>query len=210
MRVLFFLFIFSLLFVGCAPVFSELQSARTVGKNRVEVLPYYTNTSATSDGETDGIQSHIGLQAAYGITEKLDLRFRFEHVWLADTEGDDGTQVIAIGPKYNFIDEILSAYLPVGRALGDGTDESWQIQPTVLVTLPAVDNILDVNLSPKYILTLGEGQSDFFAANLGLAVSTNLNRWAVRPEYGMCFPLEEGSEGHYGQFSIGFSYTIGN
>ncbi len=208
MRVLFLFFIFSLFFVGCAPVFSELQSARTVGKNRVELLPHYTRSFFSADGETDGVQSHLGIQAAYGITDKFDLRLRFEHIWLGDE--DDGTQVIGIGPKLNIVDEIFSGYVSVGRALGEGSDNSWIIQPTALVTWPAVDHILDINLSPKYLLTLGEDQSDYFAANLGLAVSTNLDRWAVRPEYGMCFPLAEGSEGNFGQFSIGFSYTIGN
>lgn len=210
MRTLLLLFALFLFFTSCAPVYSELQSARTVGKNRVEALPYFTTTSFSADGETDGLQNHLGLQAAYGVTDKLDIRFRFEHIWTTLEDAEGNAQMVGIGPKYNFVEDVLSAYLPVGRALGEGSSDSWQIQPTVLATLPAVKNVLDINLSPKYILTLGEGQSDYFAANLGLAVSTDLNRWAVRPEYGMCFPLEEGSEGHFGQFSVGFSYTIGN
>lgn len=44
------------------------------------------------------------------------------------------------------------------------------------------------------------------AFNLGLGLSADFNRWAIRPEYGMLF--NPGEEGHFGQFSIGFMYKL--
>lgn len=198
----------------CAPVFSELQSARTVGKNRFEFTPSYSTVSITSDNETDGVQNHLGLRAAYGITPRTDIRMMYERVWFKDELVDGfeedfrGVDVIGIGPKFSLLENILAVSLPVGRALGEDSKDSWQFHPTVLLTLPAVPDKVDITLAPKYLFTFCEDCDDLIAVNLGLAFSSDLSRWAIRPEYGMLF--NPGEKGRFGQFSIGLSYTFGN
>lgn len=200
----------SFVYIGlssCAPVFSDLQSARTAGQGNVELTPSFSTVNFSSDGESDHVQNHVGLQAAYGVTDKFDLRLRYEAIWLGE-ELDDGTvNVLGLGAKYNFIEDILSLYVPIGTGFGDEveTNDSWQMQPTLLVTLPAVQDKLDITLAPKYLLTFCEGCDDLFALNFGMAFG-DLNNWAVRPEYGMLF--NPGEDGYYGQFSIGLSYTF--
>lgn len=207
------LFPFSLGMIGilflmqsCAPVFSELQGARMAGKGNVEALPYYTSTSASSDGETDGIQNHAGLQVAYGLSPKVDIRARFENIWEKEGDFGDGISIFGIGPKFSLLENNIAFYLPIGRALGDGTSDSWELIPTMLFTLPAVQNKLDINFSPKYIIPFCEDCEGLFAMNLGLAISSDLSKWSIRPEYGQAYNL--GEEGHYGQFSIGASVTL--
>jgi len=144
------------------------------------VLPYYTTTSETEEGETNGIQNHFGLQVAYGVTPKFDLRMRVENIWEKGGQFGDGITIMGLGPKFSLVENKLAIYLPIGRALGESTSDTWQFQPSVLYTLPAIKNKLDINLSPKYIFTFCEECPDFAAVNLGLAISSNLSKWAIR------------------------------
>lgn len=188
-----------------APVFSDLQSARLVGDKNLEVTPSYTTMAYPRDKETGeaGSQSHLGLQAAYGLSEKVDLRFRFEHIWESGY-GDNNEQVIALGPKFSVVKDRMALYLPFGTALSDFS--TAQLQPTVLFTLPVVRDKIDFNPSAKYLLTFCEDCVDYWAFNLGMAFSNDVRKWAFRMEYG--FLLTPGDEGTYRQFSCGLSLPL--
>jgi len=97
--------------------------------------------------------------------------------------------------------------MPVGRAFGEDYSNSWQIHPTLLLTIPAISNKLDINLSPKYLMTFCEDCDDFIAVNLGLAFSDDLNKWAVRPEFGLLF--DPGSSDFSSHLSLGVSMIFG-
>jgi len=184
---------------SCTPVFSELQSARTVGKNRIELTPSFSSVSSTDGGKTEGVQNEYGLQLAYGISSKVDLRFRYVYI--------DGVSVVGIGPKFSLLKNKIAFSLPIGTALGANAGNTWELHPTLLFTVPAIKDKLDINLSPKYLMTLCKACEDLAAVNLGLSFSNNLNKWAIRPEYGLLF--NPGESGHFSQFSIGFSTTFG-
>ena len=173
----------SIAFQNCAPVFSELQSARMVGKNKVEITPSYSSITISEDGESDGLQNHIGLQAAYGISEKLDIRARYELIWMKGSEISENVSILGIGPKFSAIQNWLAFYIPIGRAFGEDTNDSWQLHPTVLFTIPALKDKIDITISPKYLATLCKSCDDYIAINFGAAFSSNLNKWSIRPEY---------------------------
>jgi len=196
----------ALLMQSCSSSFSELQGARMVGKGNTEVTPYYTTVSGVAEGDHGGVQNQIGLNTAIGLSDKTDLRLRVENIWLKDDEFTNGFVVVGVGPKFSLIENIMAAYLPVGRALGENTSDSWEFQPTMLLTLPAIKNILDINLTPKYIFTVCEECDDFVAVNLGLALSKDLSKWAFRAEYGLLY--DPGETGHNAQFSLGFSTLL--
>jgi hypothetical protein len=200
-------FILGVILQSCAPVFSELQSARTVGKNKFEVTPSFSSVSFNDDGETEGAQNHIGLQGAYGITSRFDLRFRYEHIWLKGEEDYDGVNVLGIGPKFSLIENKVAIYAPIGRAIDEGSEDTWQWQPTLLFTLPVIADKLDVNLSPKYLMTLCKECDDYFALNLGLSISQDFSKWSLRPEYGIL--VQPDGSGFYSHFSLGASFVFG-
>jgi hypothetical protein len=203
-----FILLISIVLQGCAPVFSELQSARTVGKNRVEFTPSYSSVNFAADGERDKMQKHIGLQAAYGISDKVDIRVRYERAWEAEGSiKENGISIGAIGAKFSLIEDKIAFYLPIGRAFGEDTEDTWQMHPTFIFTMPVVAEKIDVTIAPKYLISFCEGCENLLAINLGLSLSDDLTRWAIRPEYGMLF--NPGEEGHFNQFSIGVSYTFG-
>jgi hypothetical protein len=186
---------------SCAPVFSELQSARMVGKGNFEASPHFTTTSAYDEDESGHVQNNYGLQAAYGISDKFDIRARYEYINLADDDGS--TNIFGIGPKVSLMKDRIAAFLPVGFAFGGDVEgvDNFELLPTMLFTLP-VGKYFEINPSVKSIIVL-EDPEFILAFNLGLGLSSNFNKYAIRPEYGICF--KPGDEGHYGQFSIGIS-----
>jgi hypothetical protein len=191
---------------SCAPVFSELQSARTLGQGNIEATPSFSTVSFSHEGESEGVQNHIGLQLAYGITPGIDLRFRYEHIWFKDSDADQTYNVIGLGPKFSLLENNIAFYVPVGRAVGEYTSDTWQMHPTMLFTYPALNNKLDITFASKYLIAFCEDCENLVALNLGLAISEDVTRWAVRPEFGMLF--NPGESGHFWHLSLGFTYGI--
>jgi hypothetical protein len=192
---------------GCAPVFSEVQSARMCGEGRSELTPYYSTVSIHGDGESDGLQNHLGIQFAHGFSRNMDLRFRFENVWFKEGEFGDGYAILGFGPKFSLVRDNIAFYLPVGRALGEETTDSWQLQPSLLITAPLIRNKLDFTLAPKYLVVFCDECEDFVAFNFGLDISDNISRWSIHPEFGLLY--NPGEEGHVSQFSIGLRGNFG-
>ncbi len=188
---------------ACAPVFSDLQSAKLVGKQHVEVTPSFSSVSFSDDDGSEHIQNHFGVQVAAGVHDKLDMRLRYENVQVAD----DGpsVSVLGFGPKIQLFKDRIAAYLPVGFAFGSDIEagETWAIHPTLLLTAPAHRNV-EINASAKYLVPLSSDDGDNLVAfNLGLGLGPNLKRWAIRPEVG--FLLNPGEDGHFTHFSLGVS-----
>lgn len=209
--IIFLLVCLTALFPGCAPVFSELQSAKLVGPGHLEVTPSFSSVSFSSEGESEHIQNHYGIQAGIGINRQMDLRLRYERVSvdLQDMDGDEsfGVNVLGFGPKFSLVKDMVAVYVPIGFAFGEDIEvsETWQIHPTLLITLP-ISKYFEFNPSAKVLIPLKGEQDTLVAFNLGTAFSTNLEKWAIRPEIG--FLYNPGESGHFMHFSIGFTYFI--
>jgi hypothetical protein len=191
------------LVVACAPVFSDLQSARLVGKGRVEVTPGFSAYYFSDDSGTEHIENHAGVQLATGVQDRIDLRLRYEHAL------DAGVNVLGFGPKLALVKDHLALSLPVGFAFGSDVDsgQTWQFHPTLIGTLPLGRNA-EWNTSLKALVPLASDDGDTLVAiNTGFGFSSNLDRWVLRPEVGMCF--DPGEQGHYTQVSVGLTVFLG-
>jgi hypothetical protein len=187
----------SVLAARCAPVFSELQSAKLVGRDRVEITPSYSSISFS--GEDGGhVQDEYGLQMATGVTQRLDLRARYVHV--------EGVNVVGFGPKVSVVKDKVALAVPVGFAFGEDVDsgKSWAIHPTLLLTAP-VNRHVELNASTKALIPFSEGDK-LVALNLGAGFGA-LEQWAIRPEVGFLF--NPGENGHFTQVSVAFTYFAG-
>jgi hypothetical protein len=198
---------------GCAPVFSDLQSARLAGQGRVELTPSASFVDFSDEG-TNHIQDQFGVQVATGVHERVDLRFRYEQIRVAGEEWDDAppadlhVNVVGFGPKLSLVKDRLALAVPAGFAFGGDIEsgETWEIQPTLIGTLP-ITRHLELTLAGKYIIPLTADDGDnLVALNLGLGAG-KLDRWAVRPEIG--FLWNPGEEGHFRHLSLGFSFLFG-
>ena len=97
--------------------------------------------------------------------------------------------------------------VPVGFAFGEDLEvsDTWHIHPTLLLTLP-ISKYIEFNPSAKVLIPFQSEQETLVAFNLGIGVSTNLERWAIRPEIG--FLYNPGESGRFLHFSLGFTYFI--
>ncbi len=191
----------ALLVAGCAPVFSDLQSARLVGRGRVELTPSASSLSFADDEGSDHVENHYGLQLATGIAPRVDLRARYERA--------PGVNVVGFGPKLALVKDTLAFALPVGFAFGEDIDsgETWEAHPTLLATWRAAKGA-EFSVSGKILLPLsGDERETLYAVNLGLGLGRDVARWAIRPEVG--FLWNPGESGHYTHLSLGFSYALG-
>lgn len=192
---------------GCVAPFSDIQSAKLLGKGNVEVTPSYSTVSMTSDGETEHVQNHLGVQAGIGLLEFMDLRVRYERITgNFDEEDSFGVNVFGFGPKFRLAKNWLALYVPVGFAFGEDIEvgETWQVHPTLLATFP-FGKSFELNPSAKVMIPFKKSELDtLYAFNLGAAISTDVSKWAIRPEVGICTNFEGG---HFMHFSIGLSLS---
>ena len=202
-----FLLGMSLAFQSCVPTFSELQSARLVGKGRFEMTPMYSTVSGADQKGPVHLQSHYGLHSSIGISQKMDLRLRTEIITYDGSDYSDWGAIIGFGPKWSLVENKMALSLPFGTSINENFMNEWEFQPSLLLTWPAISNKLDVTVNPKYVLTFCEDCQNLGAVNIGLAISSDLSSWAIRPEYGHLYDF--GESGHAGQFSIGLSKTFG-
>lgn len=189
---------------ACAPVFSELSGARLVAPHKTELTPSASAVYFSDSGDRDHLQDHFGLQVAGGVTERLELRGRYENIRLVDDRSGGSVNVLGFGPKLRLKRDRLAFYLPVGFGFGGDVDTSqtWSAHPTLIFTQPAGAN-LDVNVSTKYIYWFSGESDDLVAFNLGLGIGPRSRRWTIRPEVGLL--VDPGESGRYVQTSLGFS-----
>ena len=182
---------------ACAPVFSDLQSARTLPPGKVELTPQATSTSFRDDDESEHVQDHLGAQVAVGVAERVELRGRYERILVDDSGGgQDGVHanVVGFGPKVALVRDRVSLYVPVGLAFGNDIEsrETLTLQPTVLASFPA-GNYVEINTSAKANLPLDDEGDMFrgFGVNLGLGLGPRGGAWSIRPEAGVLFAKDD-------------------
>ena len=204
------------LFIGCAPVFSDLQSAKLVGKGKYEITPHLSKIYYRGDGadNIDGsIQTHIGAQFAYGLTERIDFRSRIEMIRLSNEIMDTQYRIFSLGSKFSIISNRMSFFLPVSfikRIDCEDCDIFKTIEPTLLFTAK-VNDFLDINPSVKLIFPFLEEDADdsfYYAANLGFGINKFQN-WIIRPEMGILSHSDSDGDGFYQHMSLGLSYRFG-
>lgn len=196
------------------PVFSELQSARTAGKGKVEATAGVSlNYSVFKDEgkrHNEHYYDHAGIHLAYGLTEQVDLRARFEYVGVDDSGESGGTyNIFGMGPKWAISENRFAIYLPVGFAFGGEIEEvreTWQFHPTLLFTVPVTD-YLEFNPSGKVLIPFNKDLEELVAFNFGLGLSSDFDKYAVRPEFGLLY--NPGEKGRYQHFSIGVTLYPG-
>ncbi len=196
---------------SCAPVFSDLQSARTLKKGQHEITPGLSSVSYSEDGMSNGVQNELSINYAYGLSDKVDIRFRYFYLWGKgdDASFGDNINAIGIGPKISLVEDRIAVFLPFGIPFGERVeDANVQFHPTLLFTQPLVPDKVDLTLGTKYLMALEEDTEGLVAFNLGAAFSTtDVREWAIRLEYGRLF--NPGEMGSFGQFSLGFSRAFG-
>ena len=191
--------------VACAPVFSDFQSAKLVGRDRVEVTP--SASSVWASGSDGGhVQNEYGLQVGVGVLDRLELRARYVRVEGVNEVG--GINGVGFGPKIGLVKDRIALAVPVGFAFGEDVEiaKTWTVHPTLLLTHPVMPR-LELNASVKGLIPLSkDGGDKLVAVNFGIGFG-DLERWAIRPEIGFLF--DPGESGHFTQFGLGITLFAG-
>lgn len=186
---------------ACAPPFSELQSARLVGVGHKEVTASYNTVNAGYQSQSAHVQNEVTAQAAFGVGANTDIRARFDAINTAD----GSFQALSAGPKFGLVKDAVALYLPVGIGWGGEVESARTIvlNPTILATR-RFDRHAEMTGSMKYYWWLhNTNEPKLFAWNLGLGLSSDLDRWALRPEVGLLRDIKD--SGHNAQFSLGLT-----
>lgn len=187
---------------GCY-TFSGFQTARLLSRGRYEVTPSYSSVSLSNEGASQSMTDNWGVQVGYGLTDQANLRFRYERLESA-FDGSKGYNYLALGPKFGLIKDRAACGFPVGLYWGADLDtpDTWHIQPTLCLT-KGLGSTVEITVAPSYLMFLKEGADDWVALNVGLGFSSDLTKWAVRPEIG--FLKNPGEEGHYSSWGLAIS-----
>lgn len=186
---------------ACTPPFSELQSARLVGVGHREMTVGYNTVSAGYAGDNAHVQNEVSAQAAFGVAANADIRARYDHI----TTPDGAFHALSAGPKFGLVRDAVSLYLPVGIGWGGEVESARTLvlNPTLLAT-GRFDQHAELTGSMKYYWWMhNTNEPKLFAWNLGLGLSSDLDRWALRPEVGLLRDVK--NSGHNAQFSLGLT-----
>lgn len=205
------LLMFTVPMLSSCVIFSNFQSAETVGKKQGEFTPFSSSIFGFGSGDGDYLQQNLGFNYAYGIDDQFDLRFQLgtmltgEHPFDFSSFGD--LNLVKLGPKFQLMDDPnhkMAVNFPVGKSF-DGNFEFGDetiIEPTLLYTYAEAP--LKPTVGVKWIGGI-DSELDLVAINLGVH---SPGPPIFRPELGFLF--NPGEEGVIVQFGFGFSFPIKN
>ncbi|GMQ24172.1 hypothetical protein Aoki45_08540 [Algoriphagus sp. oki45] len=190
------LILFSFVEKGFAQFTSTFQNAESVGKGKVEAVAWYTSTSAGFEGERDGVLNIFGLMAGLGLSDKTEIRVRYDRLGLKEGEGE-GFNNLTFGPKFSNETGRFAFYLPFGIVF-DEFDTNWMAEPSFILTFPIGENFL-INATPSYMYPFGsEANFDDGLVKLNLGMEVKIDGdWRFRPEATLMYFAESIGDGHF-------------
>ena len=217
----FLLFFFSscvLFSCAFAPVNNQYEKAGTLKKGNLELSGNFTGYNIGGVNTNN----NLGFRAGYGVTDKFDLKVRYERLIPGDdfeeddyfTNGDlKGVNYFSIVPKFALISEKLSLLIPISHYSFteevDGKENNGtlnSIAPQLIYTLTNRKNKSDLSFGLKADgLFNGDGGGGvLLGTTIGAGFSTDLSRWAIRPEVGASFI----GGGAFLSYGIGLQFII--
>ena len=188
-----------ILLVGCATNVADFQDAKLEGKGNYKITPGYTQL---------GKLSSVSVQYAYGMSNKFDLRLRYDYTM-------SGLHTYGLGIKTELMKDSFALYLPIHISMNYELESgNTYFFPTFLSTTPLSSSV-DLNISFKYYMQLqqtilgmnineeidGYGfDTNFLVFNFGLGFQ-NRDELVFRPEIG--FIIAGG--GAFPHFGFGLS-----
>ena len=209
-----------LILLNCAPITSDMHSAKTIGKGGIEI----TLNSGTLDYEDpessmSEVQDNFGAHVAYGLGEKFDIRGRFETIQINGDFGEniEDVTLFSLGLKYGLFKDKFAIFLPYDIYYNsEGESGPKTLAPTLIYTKTFRD-AFELNPSAKIILPMDADMDDdpWLAFNFGLGINPGIllkkvefEKVMLRAEYGMLFPADAEGEAWYTHTTFGLSYQV--
>jgi len=218
-------FIFSSIsFLSCAfaPVNNQYEKAASLKRGNIELSGSFSNYSGGGVGGFENTNRNFGGRFGYGVTDKFDLKFRYEK--LMPTDGFKGTDVFdeeeiksvnyfGVIPKFALVPQKLSLLVPISH-YGFKEDINGKetkavlnsIAPQILYTTTSRNNTTDFSVGFKAdcLFTDDGGAGVLLGTTLGAGFSSDLDKWAIRPELGALFI----AGGAFVSYGIGVQFML--
>lgn len=181
---------------GCqsyAPVNSSFDRAGTLRKGEMEIAVNYSGYYNLWGGYPERSNDNFGLRLGFGIGEKTDLKFRYENLNDPGVRKISGFHYFSMTPKFSLKRDVTAISVPVGMYL-DPFETYIFTSPSFHFT-HRFGRVADITFTQKVDMFLGG--LFFSGTQLGIGLSTNTDKWALRPEVGwMTFLLEPGEQNY--------------
>jgi hypothetical protein len=204
------LFMYLLSGCGFPPNNSTFESARTLGRGNVEVSGHYSKYSyQSSQFNTTDFSSYdktiefenYGYRIGLGITDNFDLKTRYERIM----RNGEGINYLEISPKFSTSKNKGAFLIPLGVYFSGEGNNTYVLSPKFIHTYSSSNNS-DFSFCTKADIFLTKSHTILLGINLGAGFSSDLSKWAIRPELGLMFnPIHPEPIWTYG---LGFNYTI--
>ncbi|MFT5998426.1 MAG: hypothetical protein ACI81P_000879 [Neolewinella sp.] len=192
------------LFTGCfAPINSTFESAKLLDKGGIEVQGSYSKYyGASFDDEDSNTNNNVGFAVGYGVSDKFNVKLRYERINVTSSEGlfdietdAYGLNYFELSNKFSLKQDKIAVSIPLGVYIYEG-EAAYSLDPRLFFTF-GKSQTFEFNVVPKMHLVFGDEFEATPGINLGFGISKNLKEWAIRPEIGF--------DG-YGTIGIGLNY----
>ncbi|HQH24087.1 MAG TPA: hypothetical protein PLM01_11095 [Bacteroidales bacterium] len=194
-----FLFLAAFLIQGCvAPLNSVFENATLPSKHELQVKAsastYYGPQFDFGEEDSKSLihyNDNIGIALRFGFTDKFNLGFRYEHLFIRnefelfdETEPYTGKlNYYELSSKINLKEDKMALDIPLGLYDYEG-EFILALDPRYIVTFRRSQNF-EINLFPKIHIFMCDGIQIIPAIGAGLGLSSDLDKWAFRPEIGL-------------------------
>ena len=212
----------TILFYSCvtvAPVHNNYENAAALGKNNIELSGNYSHYIGTGEGQSEDLNDNYGFKVGYGIASNFDLKLRYERLIPATQEPDEKLKVnyFSVIPKFSwnnkhaFLMPVSMYGLKNSRTGGATiTNKTYSIAPQFIETFRSQKNTSDLSLGIRSDIlfnTDDESSTDvLLGLNIGAGFSSDLSKWAIRPEVGYLF--KPGESGSIWSMGVAFQFII--
>lgn len=220
----------AILFQSCvsvAPVTTSVESARLVKEGKIEGSVTYSNYKEKEyeyktyidgngnyhidkgEGSMQTMNNNYGMRIVVG-GKKANIGFHYEKMVARDHEFT--VNYFSIEPKFKIRDTPKSASafsIPLGVYIPNEEDATpvYQLMPAFHFTFSG-SKYFEFNFSPKMLFILNNFPSyPFLNMTAGFGFSSDLSKWAIRPEIGYSVYTGGKSSGIL-QTAVGLSFTF--
>ena len=205
--------------ISIAPVHSSFEKAGTLGKGNIEASGSYSKYIVGIDSESEPINYNIGFRAGYGVSDKFDIKLRYENLLLNEKVPgvDFKASYFSVIPKVNFTPGKLALFVPLSmyrfKSVENGDSyksTSYSIAPHLITTFTSKNHTADFSpsVNVEYLFDTEEDSEGNFLMgfNIGAGFSSDLRKWAIRPEVGYLF--KPGDEGHIWNYGVALQFVL--
>jgi hypothetical protein len=199
-----------LLSTGCfAPINSTFESAKLLEKGTIEVQGSASAYYEFEEENVLNINNNFGFAVGYGVSDQFNMKLRYERInsdysFMFQNNQIDIKELanyFELSNKISLKKDKIALSIPIGiyqlsEESGLGNNIFGILDPRLFLTF-SKSKTFEFNVIPKVHISLGDEITFMPGINVGLGLSSDLSKWAIRPEIGFDGYLTVGVGANY-------------